>query len=360
MRTIKSSHRNFSLIIAFLVLAGCGSEPESVNQTAAKQARPAKLLQVGVSNRHELLSYPAVIQAGQSSELAFQVGGVLKELNVTEAMKVAKGDVLAKLDQRDYQTQLDVANAQFESAEAEYKRALRLIKVNAIARSDLEQRKTQRDVNKSQLEAALKSLEDTVLLAPFSGNISKVSVKKLQTIQAGKAVISVLALSKLEAKINLPSYIIANARSGSNQDSSAYIVLDVAPERHIPATVKEVSLEADAELQTYEVTFHFNSQEDLNILPGMNATVWFKDPAKPTKSNLISIPLAAIATQGDSQYVWVVEQATMTVSKRLIVVEAGVGENLNIISGLEAGETIVTAGTSYLSEGMSVRPWSKD
>jgi multidrug efflux pump subunit AcrA (membrane-fusion protein) len=93
----------------------------------------------------------------------------------------------------------------------------------------------------------------------------------------------------------------------------------------------------------------------------MNAVVWFKDPSKSHANiNNLSVPLTAIAIDGEQKYVWLVDKDSMRVSRRDIMIEAGVGVNLNVISGLQSGEMIVAAGVSSLSEGMKVRSWSKD
>ncbi len=198
-----------------------------------------------------------------------------------------------------------------------------------------------------------------MLVAPYSGAIAKISVEKLQIIKSGQPAITILGKGGLEAKINLPSSIIANAREQEYPPSDSYVVLDVAPDRHIPVTFTEVSLEADAASQTYAVTFTFDAPEDFNILPGMNAVVWFKDPSRSADNiDRISIPLTAISVEGEQKYVWVVNEGTMTVSRRNVVVEEGVGFSLNVTAGLQSGETIVVAGVSSLSEGMKVRPWS--
>ena len=352
-------HSSLSLtFFTLFFLAACGSEsPLPENKTEAL-IRPAKLIQIGQTNSDDFLNYPAVIKSQQLSVLSFEVGGMLKELMVVEAQKVKKGEVLAQLDQRDLLAKLKSARAQYENAEAEYQRASRLIKEDAISTSLLEQRKSKRVVSKSQLETAEKALQDSVLVAPYSGAIAKVSIEKRQIVQPGKTAITILGKEGLEAKINLPSSIIAKAREQKEPATDSYIVLDAAPGRHIPAIFKEASLEADAASQTYEVTFAFDAPEDLVILPGMNAIVWFKDPSK-SMSNIskISVPLTAIATDGNQKYVWVVDSSSMTVSKRNIVVETGVGASLGVISGLEPGETIVGAGVSVLSDGMKVSPW---
>jgi len=361
MRTKLSCIIHFSLyIFVVFLLVACDSESPSTKKEIAAQVRPAKLIEVGQVNTDDFLNFPAVIHSQQLSVLSFEVGGMLIELRVAEAKKVKKGEVLAKLDQRDLLTKLKSARAQFENADTEYQRALRLIKEDAISRSVLEQRKSQRDVSKSQLDTAQKALQDSVLVAPYSGAIAKVSIEKRQIIKPGEPAITILGGKGLEAKINLPASIIAKARKQKEPATDSYIILDAAPDRHIPAIFKEASLEADAASQTHEVTFAFDAPEGLNILPGMNAVVWFKDPSKSaTTISKISIPLTAIATDGDQKYVWVVDKESMTVSRKNIVVEEGVGVNLNVTSGLESGEMIVAAGVSYLSEGMKVRPWSK-
>jgi RND family efflux transporter MFP subunit len=360
MRTTQSKLIHFSLLIFVFLLTACGSESPSTEKETETPVRPAKLLEIGQENSNAFLNYPAVIKSEQLSVLSFEVGGMLNELMAVEAQRVIKGEVLARLDQQDFLTKLKSARAEFENADAEYQRALRLIKQDAISRSELEKRKSQRDVKKSQLDTSEKSLKDTVLIAPYSGAIAKVSIEKRKIIQPGEPAITLLGKKGLVAKFNLPSSIMANARSQKDVKRDAYIVLSAAPERRIPAVFKEASLEADVTSQTYEVTFAFDAPDDLVILPGMNAIAWFRDPGKAsTITSKIAIPLTAIATDGNQKYVWVLDKNTMTVSKRDVVVEEGVGANLKITSGLEPEEMIVAAGISYLFEGMKVRPWVK-
>lgn len=359
MRTKLFCITHFSLIIfAAFFLTACDSEAPVAEKTEVL-VRPAKLLQVGLANRDNFLNYPAVIKFQDRSALSFAVGGTVKELPVIEAQEVKKGDVLAKLDQRDLLAKLSSARAQYKNANIEYERAVNLVKADAISRSKLDERKSQRDVNKSALETAQKALQDSVLVAPFDGAIAKVSIKKRQVIQAGADAITILGEGKLEAKINLPSSLIAKSQQREKSPESSYVVLDAAPGRRISAVYKEISLEADAATQTYEITFTFESPQDLVILPGMNGVVWLKDPDKSGSDNKISIPLTAIATDGNQKYVWVVNSSSMTVLKRNIVIEPDVGSTLVVNSGLESGETIVAAGISILFEGMKVSAWSE-
>ena len=88
--------------------------------------------------------------------------------------------------------------------------------------------------------------------------------------------------------------------------------------------------------------------------------VWLKDPGSSLGVDTLTVPLKAIGMEQDEKFVWVVDQKTMTVSKRTVSLADGVGEQVAILSGLKPGETIVAAGVSQLSEGIKVRQWEKN
>ena len=343
-----------------LALARCGSDSESLVEDSSTPVRPAKLLQVGYAEDYALLKYTAVVDVSESMTMAFQVGGQLFELLVNEVDEVNEGDVLARLDPREYQAQLDTARAQFEEAEAAYESAVRLSAEDAIAGNVLDQRRAQYNIRRAGLDIAEKALNDTRLIAPFAGVISDISLSLGETVQPGDSAISIIGRGGLEATVNLPSSIIANtnnSEAGENTEEEIFVTLEAAPNRRIPAVFKEALLEADEVSQTFAITFSFESPDDLSILPGMNASVWITDPKKASDINRISVPLTAVSIDGDEKYVYLVDPDSMTLSRRIIVIEDDASASLYVISGLESGETIVAAGVTYLSEGMQVRPW---
>ncbi len=346
------------LVLLALMVTACGSEPQSTDSET--KARPAILVEVGQPTDDAYLSFPSSIQGQKGSELAFAVSGVVEKVFVVAAQEVEQGEVLARLDQRDFKSQLNSAQATFANAEEAYQRALRLLEGDAISRSEVESRKTDRDKAEAQLETAKKALDDTVIIAPFSGAVAQVLVEALQTAQAGQTAITLLNTSQLKAAINLPSDFIALSRKYSSEEDNSFIVLDVAPDQRIPAEFTEISLEADAASQTYEALFSFTPPDNLVVLPGMNAMVWLRDPRSDVGTDTLSVPLTAISIEQDEKYVWVVDQKTMAVAKRKVSIADGVGAQVIILGGLNPGETIVAAGVSQLSEGIKVRQWSKN
>ena len=344
---------------SLFVLAACDSETSS-DESTESVARPAKFMTIEHVGTQDLLNFPAVIKSQKLSELTFEVGGIVKELSVVAAQKVQEGDTLAILDPHDLNEKLNSAQAQYDNAESEYQRAVRLMKEDAISRSKLEERKSKRDVNKATFETAKKALDHTVLRAPYSGAIAKVSIEERQVVQAGQPAISILGHGGYEATINLPASIIAQSKGKGRNSDRSYIILEAAPDHKIPAVFKGASLEADPTSQTYEVTFTFAPPEEVTILPGMNAVVWVQDPRIDVSgAGSIPVPLTAIAIDGDQKYVWLVDPNDMTVSRKDVVVEDSVGRALNITDGLAVGDMIVYSGVSSLSEGMKVRLWSQ-
>lgn len=345
-----------ALSLSLLLLTACEKEAP---KTSAPMVRPVKIVTIEAANNLETNRYPAVIQAAGAVDLTFQVGGLLQELPVTEAQRIQQGELIAKLDQRDYISQVNSARAQYELADQEYQRALRLIQEDAIAQRELDQRKSQRDSAKAQLDTAQKALADTELRAPYTGLIAKLPVKRLQTIQAGTAIASMIDGSSWEAKINLPASVVAS--TPTRQEEGIYVVLNAAPETQIPATFKEATLEADVVSQTYAITFTFKKPDNLVLLPGMSADLIIQSSTRQAgaQNKGVAVPLAAVQSNGQGQFVWVVNNDSMAVTKRPVRIQEGIGETLVVTEGLMVGEAIVTAGAAYLSEGMQVRPWAE-
>lgn len=343
----------FSVMVLASVLVGCGA-PEAAD--TPEPIRPVKLVEVASSSNMFEISVPAVIEASNTSVLTFQVGGTLDQLSVTEGQDVARGTVIGRLNQRDYRNALQQAQAQFTSAESEYQRAALLLSENAIARSVYEQRETQRDIARASLDTAQKALDDTVLRTPFEGVIASVAVEQFENIAPQQEIVTLQTTGAAEALVQLPSTLIANAERVTPTDS--YITLDAAPEARIPAEFLSLSTQANAATQTFPVRFKFTPPDAINILPGMtgslHASLEILDEQGGTSAQ-IKVPLGAVLYDGDNTFVWVVDTETMTVSKREITLDQGVGDELVILSGLNEGETIAGAGASYLFEGMQIR-----
>lgn len=345
--------RSATLAVGAVLFAGCGEAPAP--ESVVIDARPVKLIVVSSGSDESRSRYPAVIDAGKVAELAFLVGGVIQDLPVSDAQQLDAGDLIAKLDPRDFQSKVNQAQATYANANEEFERSVRLAAQDAIATSVLEQREAQRDVAKAQLDSARKALADSVLEAPFSGVVANVPVREQQTVGSGATIATLINVETLDATINLPASVVSQVPG--REDRGTIVLLDAAPDRELEAVFSEANLVADATSQTYAITFTFDAPEDMLVLPGMNATVVLRSSVADGGENPISVPLAAVQGDGKGQYVWVFDAQSQLVERRDIVVSPGIGESVVVASGLSIGEQIVGAGGAYLSEGLMVTPW---
>jgi RND family efflux transporter MFP subunit len=358
VKTIKKGKKMISkthvilITAALALLSGCGQkvEPEKV-----EVVRPAKLIEVTASSNIKHFNFPAVVEALSSKELTFQVSGQIEKLNVREGSEVKQGDVLATLVQRDFKNRLQTAQTQFNVAKLDFERAQRLIVENAIAQNVYDQRLTQLKVTTAQLDTANKAVEDTVLLSPFDGVVAVKHAKELDTVSPSQAVFTLQTEGAAEARVKIPASLVTHQKQIVPIET--VVILDSANQYEIKAKLVAASTLADERSQTFDVRFGFTPPEELTILPGMTGIV--KVSLKLTSDvksiGQIAIPLSAVLSDSDGQFVWKVDTQTMTVARQNIQVGAGVGETLAIDLGLVAGDTIVGAGASYLNEGMKIR-----
>jgi multidrug efflux pump subunit AcrA (membrane-fusion protein) len=131
---------------------------------------------------------------------------------------------------------------------------------------------------------------------------------------------------------------------------------DPFPDLEIPAAVKEIGTEASETTRTYPVTLIMDQPEDVRILPGMTgeATGRAVLPDQPDVS-AFEIPTTALfTTDGDATFVWLIDEASMVVTRREVSIDRTTPHGI-LVSGVDAGELIATAGVHYLREGQKVR-----
>lgn len=343
------------IAIAGTVFAFSGCAP-TAEPDRAQAPRPVKTFTVGLSQARRDVNLPAIIEAGQSAELTFQIAGTITELNVLEGQRVSEGTTLVALDQRDARNRLAQSLAEYENAEAEYVRAERLAEADAISRSVLETRKSQRDVSRASLDSARKALDDTVLKAPFDGIVSRVFVREFQNVQSKEPILNIQN-GELEAVINVPSGVVAQAPSFSSQ--GAQIRLDSLPDLVLPGTLKEVSGEADSTTSTFRVSLAFEAPEQVLVLPGMTATVFASLSTEADAA--LMVPLSAVITRTEQPHVWRIRPNANTVEAAPLTIGRSMGNGfVEVLSGLEAGDEIVSAGAAFLSDGQSVTRWTPE
>lgn len=353
-----------SAIILIIALAfsisGCGKKKEEV--VKKEVVRPVKIMAVSMAGAEEMTrEFPGRVRASQRVDLAFQVAGPLITLPIEEGQQVKKGQVLARIRPRDFETEIAKGKAKALEAEQQYLRYKDLYAKNQVSKADFDKYKSQSDISKARLKEAEDTLDDTFLRAPFAGVVARRYVDNFQDVQAKEPIVSLQDISRVEVLVNVPENMISQVEKGKGRETAlAHATFAMAPGQQFPLSLKEYATEADPQTQTYQVTLLMEQPTGINILPGMTATVVGSRSTEESNQGDITVPAIAVFSDydGDSS-VWVFQTDTQTVHQRKVKTgELSGSDSIKIVAGLELGEQIAVTGVNSLREGMKVRSLS--
>jgi RND family efflux transporter MFP subunit len=336
--------------------AGCGEEPPPPKEVA----RPVKILEIGAEGAARTLEYPGQVEASLHADLGFEVPGRIIELPVEEGQAVKEGEVLARLDPRDFQADLDAQRAQVRQMKTEYERAKTLFEKDVAPQQDVDRARRNLDVMEAKLRTAEKAVEDAVLRAPFDGVVARKLVKDFRNVQAKEPVLVLQDDSSLQIVANVPERDWVYARRNvplEERERRLHPTVTVSnyPDREFPARLREAATTADPTTRTYALTLYFEVPDDVTVMPGMTASVRLDVPGAVTGSAL-AIPASAVVDEGGGPpHVWRVDPDTMTVSRADVELGELSGDQIEILGGLSPGDQIAVSGVSQLREGMAVR-----
>ncbi len=342
-------------VSAAVMLTGCSKEQEAKPEVV----RPVRLMTIGGDMAGGQREYPGRVEAAEEIMLSFEVPGRIIEMSAREGTEVAKGTLLARLDERDFQSAVDRETARRNEARADYERNQTLFERDAISLRDLEVVRRHFEVTEANLDQAEKALEDTRLTAPFTGRIAGRLVENHENITAKQPVIKFLDDSSLEIKADFPEGDFLRMRQGDPAEMtkmlSPQVEISAAPGTRIPAFIKELRSTADPVTRTFEVTLGFDAPEGLGVGSGMTARVIVQLPTGESGRQLVPA-VAVVADDEGNPRVWVFDEETGAVTARPVAVGDLTGDLIEILGGLDNGERIAIQGASTLREGMRVRP----
>jgi multidrug efflux system membrane fusion protein len=344
------------LMVAALGLAGCSQEKAEVKDII----RPVKVVEIAQAHDTRTLSYSGSVRARTESALAFRVNGKITERLVDIGQHVASGDVLARIDPIDYdlsvksaQAALDAAERQVETVELSRKRAEQLFAKNFAPKSQLEQATltydqavATRDSARSTLAQATNQVGYTDLKADRDGIVTAVSADVGQVVGSGTPVVTVAVDGEKEVLIAVPEMEIAEFKPGKIVKAGFWSDDALA----LDGKVREVAGSADPQSRTFAV--RVSLPNDARVLLGMTASI---EASAANERQLVSIPLSALAEQGNQSIVWTVDRGADTVHARPVKVVAFAADGVRVAEGLKPGDVVVAAGTQFMTENLKVK-----
>jgi RND family efflux transporter MFP subunit len=310
-------------------------------------------------------AYPGEVRPRIESTLAFQVGGKLVQRRVQPGDPVKAGQVLARLDPQDLELAESAARAELAAADVERSRAAadlarfsQLRDSGFISKAEFDQRKAAHDAAVARVAQARASLrgqsnraEYSVLQADADGVVTGVDAEIGQVVAAGQPVVRVARTAEKEVAFLIPEGRLQTVR----QLGEAEVTLWTGGPA-LRATVREISATADPATRAFPARVQLHDAPE-SVQFGMTATVRF---ATPVEQPLAQVPLSALLREGDRTAVWILDPASMTVSRQPVDVQTMTDTQAVLGPGLPDGTEVVTAGVHLLRDGQKVNRLSHD
>ncbi len=338
------------------MLGGCGREAEAPQP----DVRLVRAERVAATRASSPLRYAGEIRARHETALAFRVSGRVTTRQVEVGAVVKAGEVIATLDPQDFALAVRAVEAQLAAAEAEAKlaqeelqRFVELRAQNFISQAELDRRRAtaeaaQARVRQLRAEAARQRNQQdyTRLTAPHPGVVTAIDFEAGQVVAAGQPLAQLARSSDLEVQIDVPENALAELRAAK----ALTVRLWALPGRAYAGRLRELSPMADVTSRTYSARVSL-IKPDAAVKLGMTASVEASQEAEVG----LSVAQSALFRVNGQPQVWVVDPRTQKVVARAVTLGALAGERATIMSGLAAGDWVVTAGVHKLAPGQQVR-----
>ena len=329
---------------------------EKLKQEIAQKANPAvkheKVMNVEISPvKKEIFQHfiqvQGIVESDNNVLVAPQSSGVVKRIHISAGSKVSKGQLLAELDGSILESSIAEVESGLQLARTIFERQQRLWNKNIGSEIEFLQAKN----NKESLEKRLKTLEEqykmTKIFAPLSGTVDEILIKEGEMAAAGMGAIRVVQLSNLKIVVDLSEVYISRVNNGDFVHVSIPVI-----DREFDLRVDAVSQVIDPNNRTFQVEIKIPRSQS-GIKPNMLAVLTINDY---TNGEALVVPLNIVQETGLERFIFVAEQnsADWVARRRSVKTGETYNDRVEILSGLQEGEHVVTFGYQNLADGQSL------
>lgn len=316
-----------------------------VSEASLNAAVPVEVARVKKRDINAFLLINCTIEAEKQVDIMTKTSGQVKEILVEEGQQAAEGQALAKLDETESLLALKEARIRHENAKMIYERSKRTYEEKIASKEQLDESRLQYET--SMVDYERKNLEYTysTITSPIDGTIVNRAIEVGSVVEKNQKVFTVADFNPLLARIHVPEKDLSKIKEGQ----PSIIAIESLPGLQFNGRVKMISPVIDPESGTLKVTVEIEYAEGSPLRPGMFASVY---TITERHANALIIPKKALLFESESAAVFVVKDSSAYKTK----VRLGFSEvnEVEVISGLNEGDVIVTVGQEDLGDGAAV------
>lgn len=330
------------LLCAGLFSAGCGAKPEPAKGTSPSLPTAKVRVQTAESKPQKLTEeVVGTVRAKLHATLEAKLSGRIAKLPVVLGQRVKAGDLVVRLDAPEIAARLEQAEASLQQAERDWKRTSTLFEQQSVTRAEQDAVEARRRLAKGAVAEATAMMSYVEVVAPFDGVVTKKWVDVGDLAAPGKPLISIEDPSVLQLEADVPQAIASQIQ---REARLAARVDGVSGE--LTGTVSEIAPAADSVSRTFRV------KVDLSPQPGLSSGQFARLLVPVGESRSLRVPAAAVVSRGQLEIVFVV--VNQHAQLRLIKTGQRFGDAWEVLSGLDAGDSVVIEGAAQLTDGQPV------
>lgn len=339
----KNVRVHFLSLVAVLAsaLAGCDGKHHSAEPNRNLAAASVRTQTVQSAPQVITEEVAGTVRAKLHATLEAKLSGRIDRMPVVLGQFVKRGELVARLDAAEINARLEQAEAAFEQAERDWNRLSALFEQQAVTRAERDVVESRHRLAKAAVLEAKAMMSYVEVVAPFDGVVTKKWAEVGDLAAPGKPLISIEDPTILRIEANLPQAIAARIR----RDTSLAVRVD-GVRGEITGTVSEIAPTADSDSRTVQIKVELSPQ------PGLSSGQFARLLIPVGESNSFRVPSSAIVQRGQLEIVFTVQNG----QARMHLVRTGkrFENEVEILSGLHAGDVVVVEGGAQMMDGQPV------
>lgn len=355
-----------ALAMASLVMVSCDQDPKAELDSLEKQKksieariaelekivkkpqapekiRPVEVYPVAPTTIRHYVDVQANVKSDKEVMLSPKMNGVVTQLFVSEGSSVAAGAVIAQLDDSALRKQLNELERSLSFAQTVYEKQKKVFEQKATSEIQFLEAKNAKEGIERTIETLQEQIDMMKVRAPFAGVVNRLMTKVGEAVAPGSPVVQLVNTSNLKVIAQVSESMSAKVSRGERVRLN---FPDVGSS--FEATVSAVGNAIDPASRTFPVVIPIPNTQ--GIKPNMLATVKLNDA---TRENILAVPLAALQAFDRAYSVFVVakEGEKLVARKKNVTTGISSDDKIEILSGLQQGDRVITTGAQTLSDG---------
>lgn len=336
---MKKTRNILFIVFASLWVLSCSEEAEEKDQKQ-KQSLQVETFEVSKGYYADQFTTTATLMANEEVELKAPFSGQVLRINFEEGSPIKKGQSIIHIDDRAWNAQLSGLKADLEKSEKDQERKKKLLVSGGASEKDLDELKATIEKLKAQIKELEVKIDLAKVKAPFSGVLGMRNFSEGAYLREGDVITKLTETKKLKVAFSIPTGYKNNLVIG---DTVRVLVHDDT----VFAEIYAISPVINPTTRTIEARAYLQQKNENPILPGTFGEVII---AKDQSSNALLVPTQAVVPEINDQVVYLYSNGKA--ERREVKIGGRNAKFVQVTSGIEAGDTIVTTGLLQIRKGM--------